>query len=161
MTDPTGVVIRVPVELDDIDHEILHLLQEDARNNTNKKIADSVDVSPSTAGNRLNQLESSGVIRGYHPDIDYDNAGFPLRVLFICSTLITERGDLIDEVLDVPGVINVRELMTGNKNVQIEVVGQTNDDITKLAFTISELGVQIEEEVLVKDAYHKPASIFE
>lgn len=146
-------------ELDEVDKEILHLLQDDARTN-NSDIADEVGVSPSTASKRIKKLEQSGIIKGYHPDIDYDTAGFPLRVLFICTAPIIDRYDLIQEVLDIPGVVNTLEIMTGTDNIHIEVVGQSNDDISELAFAISELGIQINEEVLVRNEYPKPASVF-
>lgn len=147
-------------ELDDTDREILDFLQEDARNHTNSKIAEVVGISPSTVSKRLKKLEASDIIKGYFPTIDYDIAGYPLRVLFICSAPITERGDLIQEILESRGVISVRELMTGNDNLHIEVVGQSNEDITNLALSISNLGIEIGEEVLVKNEYHRPASVF-
>lgn len=147
-------------EVDDVDKEILHLLQEDARNSSNSQIAEAVGISPSTVSKRLTKLESTGVINGYTPTIDYDIAGYPLRILFICQAPITKRGDLVQDVLDLRGVINAKELMTGKHNLHIEVIGQDNDDITDVAFSISELGVQIDEEVLVKNEYPKPASVF-
>lgn len=150
----------MPYELDDTDKEILYFLQEDARNHTNSQIAEEVGLSPSTVSKRLQKLEATGIIKGYIPNIDYDVAGYPLRVLFICSASITERGDLIQEVLDIPGVVSAKELMVGHNNLHIEVVGKTNDDITDLAFSISELGIDIGEEVLVKNEYPKPASVF-
>lgn len=151
----------MPVELDEVDREILHLIQEDARNNTNSYLAEAIGVSPSTISKRIKNLEDSGVIQGYTPNIEYDIAGFPLRVLFISSAPITERGHLIQDVLSIPGVVGAKELMTGNRNLHIEVVGKQNEDITQLAFEISELGVQISEEVLVKNEFPKPASIFQ
>lgn len=147
-------------ELDDTDKKILYMLQEDARNSSNSEIAETVGISPSTVSKRLQKLENAGVIMGYTPDIDYDVAGYPLRVLFICMAPITERGNLVNEVLEIPGVVNAKELMTGNHNLHIEVVGQQNEDITQLAFSITELGIQIGEEVLVKNEYPKPASVF-
>lgn len=147
-------------ELDEVDNEILHMLQEDARNSSNTQIAEAVGLSPSTVSKRLTKLETAGVINGYTPTIDYDIAGYPLRVLFICNAPITDRGDLVREVLDLSGVVNAKELMTGTHNLHIEVVGKHNDDITALAFSISELGVRIGEEVLVKSEHPKPASVF-
>jgi DNA-binding Lrp family transcriptional regulator len=147
-------------DLDEVDVEILHLLQDDARNNTNSWIADQLGVSPSTASKRIKKLQQSGIIKGYYPEVDYDASGFPLRVLFVCTAPITERSDRIQQVLDIPGVVSTMELMTGTNNIHIEVVGKSNDDISDLAFAITELGVQINEEVLVKNEHHKPASVF-
>jgi DNA-binding Lrp family transcriptional regulator len=146
--------------VDEIDRQILSLLQEEARNNTNAEISDRVGVSPSTIGKRIKRLEEAGIIKGYHPDIDYDRAGLPLRVLFICTTPITDRSDLIQRAIQLPGVVNVKELMNGRENVHIEVVGDHNDEITRLATAIDDLGIAINEEVLVKNDYPQPASIF-
>lgn len=148
-------------QLDDIDRQILYFLQEDARNNSNAEISDRVGVSPSTVGNRIQQLEANGIIRGYQPNIDYDQADFPLRVLFICTTSITERSDLIQEILDLPGVTNVRELMTGEENIHVEVVGSHNEDITRLATAIDARNISINEEILMKNNYPQPAGIFD
>lgn len=147
--------------MDDIDEEIISILQHDARNKTNADISEQVGLAQSTVGKRIKKLERSGIIKGYYPDIDYDGAGFPLRALFICSTSITERSDYIEQVIELPGVVSVQELMTGTRNIHIEVVGSDNDDVTRLATAIDDLGIGINEEILVKDAYHRPASVFE
>jgi DNA-binding Lrp family transcriptional regulator len=147
-------------DVDDVDKDILHMLQEDARNSSNSEIAEAIGLSPSTVGKRLDKLEAAGVIKGYTPTIDYEVAGYPLRVLFLCSTPITERGDLVEAVLDLPAVVSIKELMTGNHNLHIEVVGKHNDDITELAYSISHLGIEVGEEILVKDEHPKPASVF-
>lgn len=146
--------------LDEIDRKILFIIQEDARNNTNAEISDRIGVSPSTVGNRIKQLETSGIIKGYQPDIDYNRAEFPLRVLFVCTTSITERSKLIREVVDISGVVGVKELMTGQDNIHIEVVGSRNEDITTSARAIDDMGIKISEEILVKNEYSQPASVF-
>jgi DNA-binding Lrp family transcriptional regulator len=132
----------MPNALDEVDKEILHLLQNDGRAN-NRDIADEIGLSPGTASRRINKLERDGIIKGYYPDIDYDATGYPLRVLFVCSVPITDRRSLIQRALDIPGVVNLLELMTGTTNVHIEVIGQENADISELAFTISHLGITI------------------
>lgn len=146
--------------MDEIDRQILYRLQDDARNNTNAEISNSVGVSPSTVGKRIKQLETDGVIRGYKPQIDYDQAGFPLHVLFICTASISDRSKLIKKAQEVPGVVNVRELMTGEENIHIEVVGRNNEDITRWATAIDDLGIAIKDEILVKNDCPCPARVF-
>lgn len=63
--------------IDDTDKEILCMLQEDARNHTNCQIAEAVDIAPSTVTKRHQQLENSGVTKGYIPTIDYDVPDYP------------------------------------------------------------------------------------
>lgn len=148
-------------ELDEIDHVILHALQEDARNNTNAAISERVSVSSSTVGKRIDRLEDLGIIKGHRTEIDYEAAGFPLQVLFICSASIAERESLIKQTLDLPGVINVRELMTGERNVHIQVVGASNDDITEIARTLDNLGYEVNDEILQRSEYTQPSVRFE
>ncbi|MGG6893657.1 MULTISPECIES: Lrp/AsnC family transcriptional regulator [Rhizobium] len=52
-------------DLDAIDHSILRMLQQNARI-TNAELAEKVGLSPSACSRRLDILEKSGVIAGYH-----------------------------------------------------------------------------------------------
>ena len=148
-------------ELDEVDQEILHALQRDARNNSNAEISERVGVSPSTIGNRINRLEEEGIIKGYRPDIDYELAGFPLRVLFVCSAPITRRREFVNAVLDVQGVVNVREMMTGEHNIHVQVVVPSNDELTRIAQEIDDLGLRVNEEILMKGEYTRPSIQFD
>lgn len=66
-------------DLDNVDRGILHLLQLDARHTTVQEIGDKTEVSPCTVRNRIEQLETDGVITGYKPTIDYESANLPLQ----------------------------------------------------------------------------------
>jgi len=146
--------------LDELDRAILYELQRDARNNTNADIADRVDVSPSTVGKRISRLEDEGVIKGYRPEIDYEQAGFPLHVVFICTTSITDRELLIEDVLEIDTVVNVQEMMTGEQNVLIEVVARTNEEVTEAALRIDDLGFSVTDEILKRAEYPQPSVVF-
>lgn len=58
---------------------------------------------------------------------------FYLRVQIVCTVLVTERAALCEEALDDPGVVGVRELATGERNVIVTVVGEDGDDLTRTA----------------------------
>lgn len=150
-----------PPSLDEIDHAILHALQEDARNNTNAAISERVSVSASTVGKRITRLEELDVVKAHRSEIDYEKAGFPMQVLFICTVGIAEREDLIMQTLDLEGVINVRELMTGRENVHIQVVGSSNDDITHIAQALDDMGYTVTDEILMRAEYDQPSVRFE
>lgn len=147
--------------LDEVDRAILHALQEDARQNTNAAISERVSVSASTVGKRISRMEDAGIVRGYQPDIDYEKAGFPIQVLFICTAAIAEREALIKKTLGLDGIINVRELMTGERNVHILVIGSSNDDITRIAHKLDNMGYTVNDEILMRDEYNKPSIQFE
>lgn len=147
--------------LDDVDRGILYALQRDARNTTTRDIGEQVGVTASTVSNRIAHLEADGIITDYYTVLDYDRAGFPLHVLITGTAPIVEREALAQRALDIPGVVSVRELMVGEGNIRIETVGQSNDDITRIVTELSEMGVSISDEVLVRNQYYHPLALLE
>ncbi|MFB6141030.1 MAG: Lrp/AsnC family transcriptional regulator [Halosimplex sp.] len=147
-------------ELDDVDREILAALQEDARNLSSGEIADRTDASSSTVRKRIQRLESEGVIKGYSADVDYQKSGYPLRMLLFCTAPIPERGDLIGDILDISGVISVQELVTGEQNLLVTAVGESDDDITPVAQELLDMGLTVADEVLVRSHETTPFDDF-
>lgn len=145
--------------LDATDRHILYLLQEDARANITD-IADAVGVSGNTVRNRIEALEDRDVINGYNVDIDYQKAGLDLHFAFTCSARVSDREELAIQALDIPGIVEVREFMTGRQNVFIEGVGSDVDDITREAQALDGLGLGIEAEALIRSDYSKPLEYF-
>ncbi|GAA0247430.1 Lrp/AsnC family transcriptional regulator [Haladaptatus pallidirubidus] len=146
--------------LDDVDRGILHLLQKDARSMTTTEMGEAVGVSASTVGNRLQRLENENIIKGYHPQIDYHNAEFPLRVLFICTAAIPRREELAERALAAENVVNVKEIMAGVENVHVEAVAPTREEVTGVGKALDEIGLDVMNEVLVKDEYVQPFDHF-
>ena len=139
--------------LDEIDRRILYHLAEDARNTSAPMIAEEVNVSPGTIRNRITQLENRGIIEGYHAAIDYERADGSLMNLLVCDTDVPDREKLAKQVLRIPGVVNVRELMTGRGNLHVTVVGGDTNDLTHIGRALSELGVDIVDEGLLQQEY--------
>jgi DNA-binding Lrp family transcriptional regulator len=137
-------------DLDEVDLAVLHALQEDARNTSSAEIAEKAGTSGSTVRKRIQRLESQDVIKGYSADVDYQRSGYPLRMLLFCTASIPERGDLIQEVLNISGVVSVQELVTGDENLLVTAVGETDSDITPVAQELLDLGLTVSDEVLVR-----------
>ena len=136
--------------LDEVDRGILYLLQRDARHTTAADIAEHVGVSASTVRNRIDRLEAEGVIEGYRPVVDYERASFPLRTMFVITAPPTEREEYGEKLMEVDGVIGVREVLTGRRNVYAEVVGTLTSDIARITDAIHELGLEIEDSDIVR-----------
>jgi DNA-binding Lrp family transcriptional regulator len=143
-------------DLDDVDRAILHALQRDARNTSSGDIAERTGTSGSTVRKRIHRLEADGVIRGYAADVDYRKSGYPLRMLLFCTASIAERGELVPEILAVDGVVSVQELVTGERNLLVTVVGETDEDVTSAARTLLEMDLSISDEVLVRSYESTP-----
>jgi Transcriptional regulators len=117
--------------------------------------------SDSTVGKRIQRLEDAGVIKGYSADIDYGASGYPLRMLLFCTASIPERGDLVPEILAIDGVVSVQELVTGEQNLLVTAVGESDSDITPVAQGLLDLGLTVADEVLVRSHETTPYAEFD
>ncbi|AQL41498.1 transcriptional regulator [Halorientalis sp. IM1011] len=147
-------------ELDDIDRSILYLLQQDARNTTAQEIADTAGVSASTVRNRIERLEDDGIIRGYHPEIDYEAANLPLQLTFVVTAPPRELQHYSEQIRGIQGIIDVREMLTGRRNLFVDAVGTSSKDITRITDTIHDLGVEIESSEMMRRRHVQPFNHF-
>jgi len=148
-------------DIDEVDTAILYALQEDARNLSSGDIAERTGTSDSTVRKRIQRLEAEEVIKGYSAAVDYQQAGYPLRMLLYCTAPIPERGELIDEILAINGVVSVQELVTGEQNLLVTAVGESDDDITPVAQELLDMGLTVADEVLVRSHRTTPFSEFD
>jgi len=148
-------------EIDDVDEAILYALQEDARNMSSGEIAERTGTSDSTVRKRIQRLESDGVIKGHSANVDYQKSGYPLRMLLFCTASIPERGDLIPDILAIDGVVSVQELVTGERNLLVTAVGESDSDITPVAQELLDMGLTVADEVLVRSHETTPFGTFD
>ncbi len=97
------------VRLDDTDRAILRFLADDARI-SNKDLADRVGVAQSTCLARVRALRDSGVIRGYHADIDPRAVGHDLQAMISIRLQPHARGamgELVAVLSGRPEVLDV------------------------------------------------------
>jgi DNA-binding Lrp family transcriptional regulator len=147
--------------LDDIDRRILYSLMQESRHTTAAAIAETVNVSGATVRNRICNLEEAGIIRGYSAHIDFERAGGNLTNLYLCNVPVPEREALAHRARGIPGVTNVRTLMTGRENLHVVAVGETTSDLQRVARKLSQLGIEIEDEDLVEDEFFSPYAPFD
>jgi len=148
-------------DVDDVDKAILYALQEDARNMSSGNIAERTGTSDSTVRKRIQRLESDEIVKGYSAEVDYQRSGYPLRMLLFCTASIAERGELIDEILEIDGVVSVQELVTGEQNLLVTVVGESDSDITPVAQQLLDMGLTVADEVLVRSHQTTPFGKFD
>ncbi len=148
-------------EVDEVDKAILYALEEDARNMSSGDIAKRTGTSDSTVRKRIQRLESTGVIKGYSAKVDYQKSGYPLRMLLYCTATIPERGALVRDILELEGVVSVQELVTGQQNLLVTAVGETDSDITPIAQELLDMGVSVADEVLVRTHTTTPFGKFD
>jgi DNA-binding Lrp family transcriptional regulator len=93
--------------LDEVDRRILSLLRHDGRLSA-RALGREIGMSAGAVSERVQRLEASGAIRGYHADVDPATVGYGMRVLV---GLQTEQGrsldDTFDALLAVPEIVEV------------------------------------------------------
>lgn len=95
--------------LDATDRAILRVLRTDARI-ANNALADLVGVAPSTCLARVKALRESGVIRGFHADIDPAALGHQLQAMIAVRVQGTARAAMAElgrELAQRPEVLDV------------------------------------------------------
>jgi DNA-binding Lrp family transcriptional regulator len=147
--------------LDEIDRRILHALMVDARNSSASTLGKAAGVSGATIRNRIHKLEDAGIIRGYRGQVDFELAGGKLTNLYLCDVPVTEREALAHEARSIPGVINVRTLMTGRRNLHVLAVGESTSDLRRVARRLTDIGIHIEDEDLLEEELFAPYGPFD
>lgn len=145
--------------LDDLDRQILHLLQIDARC-SNTEMGKQIDVTSTTVSNRIEKLKDQGIVRGFNPEIDYEPAGYPMNVLFICSVDLTNRSEYAEKALEVRGVVNVREMLAGAENLHVEVVAESTSDIKTSTEQLNDLGLTVVSSNILAQEHIRPWNHF-
>jgi len=145
--------------MDEIDEQIVYALMDDARHTSAPMIAEGLSVSAETVRNRIDKLEDSGVIRGYTALVDFERAD-RLTSVFMCTAPADKREQLAEMTRNIQGVINVRILMAGRRDLQIVAVGETTEDLREIARILAELDIQIEDEELLQTELHSAYTQF-
>jgi DNA-binding Lrp family transcriptional regulator len=108
--------------VDSVDARLLQELQRDARQ-TNRALATTVGLAPSTTLNRVRELEQRGVITGYHAEVDLPSLGRHLQAL-VFVRLQPKSADIVDRFLNhvwsLPETLAI-DLISGIEDVVIHL----------------------------------------
>ncbi len=151
---------REAYRLDDIDRRVIYALMAEARRTSAPEIAAEVSVSPATIRNRIDALEEHRIIDGYHAHVNFERVDGRLTNLFLCTVPTDKRDSITGQVCDVPGVVNVRELMGGRLNLHVLAVGESLSDLRRIDRELADLGIEVEDEVLVENEHFEPYAPF-
>ncbi len=120
--------------LDRTDRALIEILTKNARQ-SNKELAATVGIAPSTCSERLRRLEETGVFRGFHADVEAAALGIGLRAMIA----IRLRRHAANEVETfIARAMALREVMsvshvTGPDDFLVHVVVRGADHLRDLA----------------------------
>lgn len=101
-----------PKELDAIDLRILGELQRGARVSL-AELGRRVGLSAPAVGERVQRLEDSGVITGYHAEVDPRMAGFPVTLMVRVRPAVRELSRIAKIAQEIPEIVECYR-MTGD-----------------------------------------------
>ena len=126
------------IKLDEIDHEILDILIDNARipfTDISKKLL----VSAGTVHVRVKKMEDAGILKGSSLNLDYEKLGYSF-IAYIGLHL--ERNDLTEKVLSelekIPNV-TVAHITTGKFNIYCKLRAKDTKHAKDLIFKIDDI----------------------
>ena len=124
------------IKLDSVDRKILHDLQDDGRM-TNVDLATRAGISAPPCLRRVRALEESGVIRGYHADIDGEALGYTVTIFAFVGLTSQAETDLQDFEAMVAEWDMVREchMLMGETDFLLKIVAHDWDDFQRFLTT--------------------------
>lgn len=103
--------------LDDIDRKLLGELLRNSKRSY-RELARAIGVSAATVINRVQRLESGGVIKDYSTRLDHERLGYELTVV---TEIIVSKGKLLEtdaEIAKIPNVCAVYDI-TGQTDAMV------------------------------------------
>ena len=151
--------------LDRTDHAIIAILQQNARL-SNKELAASVGVAPSTCSERMRRLETEGVFTGFHATVDPGALGIGLQAM-IAVRLRRHAAEEVDafrrHAASMPEVTSVSHV-TGPNDFLVHVVVRDSNhlrDIAMGAFTAQPEVAHIETSIIFEHTLFRRAPVDE
>ena len=138
--------------LDRTDRAIVALLQENARL-SNKEIAGRVGIAQSTCSERIKRLESTGVFRGFHAEVDPAAFGIGLQAMIAVRLQrheTTQVARFREYAKQLPEVVAFYH-MAGSNDFLVHVIVRDSDhlrDIAMGAFTAQPEVAHIETSII-------------
>src|SRR3954452_12748828 len=113
-----------------IDARWLRELVADARR-PNNALAERVGIAPSTCLGRVRALRESGVIRGYHADVDPSALGRPIQAMISVRLQSHARGHIpafMAKIATLPEVLNVF-FLGGADDFHVHIAATSTDNL--------------------------------
>jgi Lrp/AsnC family transcriptional regulator, leucine-responsive regulatory protein len=120
-------------KLDSTDRKVLEILQENAKI-TNAQLSKEIGLSPAPTLERVKKLETQGIIKSYHAQLDREKIGMGVTT-FVQITLTGHRKQVTDsfvsQVEEIPEVIECHHI-TGSCDFLLKIISKDISTYQKL-----------------------------
>ncbi len=124
--------------LDIIDRKIVNLLQENARFPI-KHLASEIDLSSPAVSARIERLEKSGIIKGYHATVDPISLGFHITAFINLSLDPKQKPEFYPFIESVPNVLEC-DCVTGNFSMHMKVCFPSTQELDTFIGQLQQFG---------------------
>ena len=125
-------------KLDNIDKMIIEVLQTNARTPV-KEIAKEVFLSSPAVSARIDHLEKSGVITGYHAQLNPEFLGYHIKAFINLEVEPFQKKEFYPFIQDIPNVIECN-CVTGEYSMLIEVGFQSTVELDHFINVLQKFG---------------------
>ena len=150
-------VIAMDIKLDAIDRKILKILQENARTPI-KEIAKEVFLSSPAVSNRIEKLEHSGILTGYHAQMNTLLFGYNIKAFINLEVQPYQKEEFYPFIQSIPNVIECN-CVTGEYAMLIEVVFQTTQQLDHFINELQHFGQTQTQIVFSTSVEHRQVPI--
>ena len=120
---------------DELDKRIIELLSTSSQGSY-RQIAKMLDVHPSTLIQRVKNLETKGVIRGYRANIDYMKLGF--EFMGVVNVSASDVVAVQEEISRIPQVVSVFDV-TGDSDCMAWIACVDREEFSSVVKRISSI----------------------
>ncbi len=125
-------------QLDTIGWRLLKLLQENARLSF-RQLGETIGLTAPAVAERVRRLEDTGILTGYHAEIDLAKAGLPIMAFVHLSTNSQQSYRFRKAVLDIAEIVECH-CVTGNESYILKVAVASVQRLEHLLIELTNFG---------------------
>lgn len=125
-------------KLDSIDKKIIEMLQKNARVSI-KEMAKEVFLSSPAVSARIEYLEKSGIISGYHAQVNPMLLGYHIKAFINLEVDPSQKKEFYPFIQTIPNVIECN-CVTGDYSMLIEVVYRSTAELDHFINVLQQFG---------------------
>ena len=125
---------------ENLDTDLINELLGDGRASL-RSLAETLDVSVTTVSNHLQDLEETGVIRGYSPTIDYDALGYDVTAIMQLTVDGSALSDVTESLREHHQILSVYEVTGGFDVIAIGKFRDTEDMNDQIKSLLNDSGI--------------------
>ena len=125
---------------ENLDTDLINELLGDGRASL-RSLAETLDVSVTTVSNHLQNLEETGVIRGYSPIVDYDALGYDVTAIMQLTVDGSALSNVTESLRDHRQILSVYEVTGGFDVIAIGKFRDTEDMNDQIKSLLNDSGI--------------------